>query len=159
MIYIYIYTFLQLRIIHYIRSQQTQQQVAFASDRSSCSNKRLSSCHHLQPLVAGRRKFLFGNNRLNKEDHPRCGSWIYYLHILHHNRFGDLPLASISQMLVIPQAAVAKPVPRGPAGPALDVKSGLSLEVVTGKAAWRGLEGLGYDWEHFFVGMILFVKF
>ena len=32
------------------------------------------------------------------------------------------------------QAAVAKPVQRGPAGPALDVKSGLSLEVVTGKA-------------------------
>ena len=32
------------------------------------------------------------------------------------------------------QAAVAKPAQRGPAGPALDVKSGLSLEVVTGKA-------------------------
>ena len=34
----------------------------------------------------------------------------------------------------VEQAAVAKPVQRGPAGPALDVKSGLSLEVVTGKA-------------------------
>lgn len=32
-----------------------------------------------------------------------------------------------------PEAALSKPVPRGPAGPALDVKSGLSLEVVTGK--------------------------
>lgn len=36
------------------------------------------------------------------------------------------------------QAAVSKPIQRGPAGPALDVKSGLSLEVVTGKAARAG---------------------
>ena len=46
------------------------------------------------------------------------------------------------------EAAVAKPVQRGPAGPALDVKSGLSLEVVTGKA--RGekvLKGIYRDVE------------
>mmetsp|Transcript_17190 Transcript_17190/g.21145 ORF Transcript_17190/g.21145 Transcript_17190/m.21145 type:complete len:154 (-) Transcript_17190:50-511(-) len=44
-----------------------------------------------------------------------------------------------------PEAAVAKPVPRGPAGPALDVKSGLSLEVVTGKVKEIALRITGAD--------------
>lgn len=44
-----------------------------------------------------------------------------------------------------PEAAVAKPVQRGPAGPALDVKSGLSLEVVTGKVKEIALRITGAD--------------
>lgn len=44
-----------------------------------------------------------------------------------------------------PEAAVSKPIQRGPAGPALDVKSGLSLEVVTGKVKEIALRITGAD--------------